>query len=87
MGILERPRHWETEGISGLGKWEPMRFHPDAMNFSRLLISLIAFATVCAMPACKTKPSAAFYEGSGPSIHYYDEPETAGGAIRRSVYR
>jgi len=57
------------------------------MSLRALLVLLLA---VCSVTACKTKPkkgSAALYQGDAPTVHYYDEPEEAGGAMRTKKYR
>jgi|GEM_PF-5272509 len=51
-----------------------------------LSLALVALFALLTLPGCKTKPSAAFYQGTGPSIHYH-ETETVGGAVRTTKYR
>lgn len=57
------------------------------MSLRALLAMVLA---VCSVTACKTtkkKGSATIYQGDAPTMHYYDKPEVAGGAVRTTKYR
>lgn len=49
-------------------------------------VFLLSLAAISLLSACRTKPSAVMYDGSGPTVHYH-EAETAGGPMRKSRYR
>ena len=60
------------------------RFAVRLRAMSRLLLSaLLAVAVLSTLGACShgKKSSAHIYEGNGPSIHFSDKPENAGGHI------
>ena len=65
-----------------LGSW--------AVACAPMLKSLALFSLLAALAlaGCSStpKPSASFHQGDGPSIHYTDEPETAGGTVKTTVY-
>lgn len=51
-----------------------------------LSLALVALFALLTLPGCRTKPSAAFYQGTGPSIHYH-KAETAGGPVHTTKFR
>ena len=59
-------------------------FTATVRAMSRLLLpTLLASALLFTLGACahRKKSSAHIYEGNGPSIHFSDKPENAGGHI------
>ena len=60
------------------------RFAATLRAMLRLLLpALLAIAVLSTLGACShgKKSSAHIYEGNGPSIHFSDKPESAGGHI------